>query len=89
MRYRLLFFILLPLLSCFLPPAAARVKVTLWSLPTRDVRTVEDRANLAVMERFLTLHPDIDLQGFQGVSAPGLRCILSHCWRWPAGWRRT
>jgi len=71
-RHRLLVCYLFPLIFCFLPPAAAKVKLTLWQLPTRDVRTVEDRANLAVMRRFLELHPEIDLQGFQGVSAPGL-----------------
>src|SRR6266511_4782527 len=63
-------FILLLTLS----PASAQEKVTvkLWELPRRDVRTVEERANLAVMKRFLELHPNVDLQGFRGVTAPGL-----------------
>jgi multiple sugar transport system permease protein len=57
---------------CLLSPAAAKVTVTLHQLPRQDARTVEDRANLAVMERFLALHPNIDVQGFQGVTAPGI-----------------
>jgi hypothetical protein len=31
---------------------------------------VEDRANLAIMKRFLEIHPEINLEGFRGVNAP-------------------
>src|SRR4051812_21905263 len=52
--------------------AQENVTVKIWELPRRDVRTVEERANLAVMKRFLELHPNVDLQGFRGVAAPGI-----------------
>jgi ABC-type sugar transport system permease subunit/ABC-type glycerol-3-phosphate transport system substrate-binding protein len=71
-RHSLLPFCLVPFALCLLSPAAAKVTITLHQLPRQDVRTVEDRANLAVMERFLALHPNIDVQGFQGVTAPGI-----------------
>jgi ABC-type sugar transport system permease subunit/ABC-type glycerol-3-phosphate transport system substrate-binding protein len=49
-----------------------KLTLKLWQVPRRDVRTVEERANLAVMKRFLELHPEIDLKGYRGVVAPGL-----------------
>jgi ABC-type sugar transport system permease subunit/ABC-type glycerol-3-phosphate transport system substrate-binding protein len=52
--------------------AEERVTVRLHALPQREVRTVEERANLAIMKRFLELRPDITLEGFRGVTAPGL-----------------
>jgi ABC-type sugar transport system permease subunit/ABC-type glycerol-3-phosphate transport system substrate-binding protein len=57
-----------------LSPALAQEPVTvkLHALPQREVRTVEDRANLAIMKRFLEIHPEINLEGFRGVNAPGL-----------------
>jgi ABC-type sugar transport system permease subunit/ABC-type glycerol-3-phosphate transport system substrate-binding protein len=62
--------------SLSLAPAIAQDKVVVTlhaqATPQREARTVEDRANLAVMKRFLELHPGIDLQGFRGVTAPGL-----------------
>lgn len=65
--------LILPLL-CLASPARAGEKVTIniYQLPRRDVRNVEEAADLAVMKRFLELHPDINVRGFQGVSAPGV-----------------
>jgi ABC-type glycerol-3-phosphate transport system substrate-binding protein len=75
LRLPLLIWLVAPLLLLALTlPASAQEKLELklWQVPTRDARTVEEKANLAVMKRFLELHPDIDLQGFRGVTAPGL-----------------
>src|ERR1044071_9631704 len=73
-------FPLLPFALCLLPfasgasfaAAAEPVTVNVWQLPTKEARTVDERADLAVMHRFLELHPDLRMQGFRGVTAPGL-----------------
>ncbi len=64
---------LLVVLLLALPAHAADpVTVTLWQLPNREARTVDERADLAVMRRFLELNPHVRLEGFRGVTAPGL-----------------
>ena len=69
-------FLLAALLLVALAAAPARaadpVTVTLWQLPNREARTVDERADLAVMRRFLELNPHVRLEGFRGVTAPGL-----------------
>src|SRR5689334_3232289 len=70
------------LLLCLLPacafgllPSAAQaqqVTVNVWQLPNKEARTVDERADLAVLRRFLELHPNIRMEGFRGVTAPGL-----------------
>src|SRR5689334_4548099 len=76
MQYRpaLLAVILALFLGVTAAPARASQKVTLtlFSVPRRDLRNVDDQADLAIMNRFLELHPEVDLGGFQGVAAPGI-----------------
>src|SRR5207248_1731768 len=62
------------LLLLLAPPSGADPKVTIqiWQLPTRDVHSVEQQADLAILKQFLTDHPGIDVRGFQGVTAPGI-----------------
>lgn len=63
---------LLLVILCLSPAAADPTNVVLWQLPNREAKTVEERADLAVLRRFLELNPDIRLDGFRGVTAPGL-----------------
>ena len=61
------------------------VTVNVWQLPTKEARTVEERADLAVMRRFLELHPNLRMEGFRGVmlTASGLALLASlSAWWW-------
>ncbi|HHX38858.1 MAG TPA: extracellular solute-binding protein [Armatimonadetes bacterium] len=51
---------------------AAPVTVNVWQLPNREARTVDQRADLAVLQRFMELHPEIQMDGFRGITAPGM-----------------
>ncbi len=52
--------------------AAEKVKIKIWQLPRRELRNVEDQADLAVLQRFLELQPSVSVEGFRGVVAPGI-----------------
>lgn len=42
------------------------------ALPLKEGRSVPEKANWAVVQRFMELHPNIKLEGFRGVTAAGL-----------------
>ncbi len=54
--------------------AAEQEQLTLkvYKLPLKEARSVPDKANWAIVERFMQLHPEIKLEGFQGITAAGL-----------------
>jgi len=54
--------------------ACASEKITLrvWSLPTKDARSVPEKARWAIVQRFMELHPNIRLEGFKGLEVPGM-----------------
>ncbi|MCC6484924.1 MAG: extracellular solute-binding protein [Armatimonadetes bacterium] len=52
--------------------AAEPVTVRVWSLPAKDARSVPEKASLAIVQRFLELHPDIRLEGTRGLQVPGM-----------------
>lgn len=60
-------------------PAAARpatgddtIVLKVWQLPLKEGRSVPEKARWAIVERFMELHPNVQLEGFRGLSAPGL-----------------
>jgi len=72
-RTRPIFFALLALLLCQAASSQGdRVVLRVWSLPLKEDRAVTEKANWAVVQRFMELHPDIKLEGFRGITAPGL-----------------
>ena len=54
------------------PNEQDQVVLRVWKLPLKEDRSVPEKANWAVVQRFMELHPDIKLEGFRGVTAPGL-----------------
>ena len=48
-----------------------QVVLRVWKLPLKEDRSVPERANWAVVQRFMELHPNIKLEGFRGLQAPG------------------
>lgn len=51
---------------------AEQVTLRVWSLPTKDTRSVPDKARWAILQRFMELHPEIRLEGFKGLEVPGM-----------------
>ncbi len=49
-----------------------QVLLRVWLLPLKESRGISDRANWAIVQRFMELHPEIKLEGFRGITAPGL-----------------
>ncbi|MBI3944794.1 MAG: extracellular solute-binding protein [Armatimonadetes bacterium] len=62
----------LPVLLAVPARAADPVTVNVWQLPSREARTVDQRADLAVLQRFAELHPEVQMDGFRGITAPGM-----------------
>ena len=60
------------LLSVTVARAAEPITVKVWQLPNREARTVDQRADVAVVQRFTELHPDTAMDGFRGITAPGM-----------------
>lgn len=48
-----------------------QVVLKVWQLPLKEGRSVPEKANWALVERFMELHPNIKLEGFRGLTAPG------------------
>ena len=55
------------------PLLAKPLTLRVWELPLKESRDVGSRARWAIVERFMELHPDIRVEGFQGLTAPGLQ----------------
>ncbi len=49
-----------------------QIVLRVWALPLREDRSIPEKANWAIVQRFMELHPNIKLEGFRGISAPGL-----------------
>lgn len=49
-----------------------QIVLTVHRLPLKEARSVPDKANWAIVQRFMELHPNIKLEGFRGLTAPGL-----------------
>lgn len=47
------------------------VVLRLWNIPVKDVRTTRDKAARAVFEKFLELHPEIDIVKTAGITLVG------------------
>jgi len=54
------------------PVSKEQIVLRVHRLPLKDARSVPDKANWAIVQRFMELHPNIKLEGFRGLSAPGL-----------------
>jgi multiple sugar transport system permease protein len=52
--------------------SAAPVTIRVDRLPLKESRDVGSRAQWAMVERFMDLHPDIKVEGFRGLNVPGL-----------------
>ena len=61
-------------LLCLLaaPCLAQPITLRVWQLPLKESRDIASRASWAIVERFMELHPDIRVEGFRGLTAPGL-----------------
>ena len=53
-------------------PPKDQLVLRVWELPLREDRSIPQKANWAIVQRFMELHPNIKLEGFRGISAPGL-----------------
>ncbi len=51
---------------------AGPVVLRVWDLPATDARSVPDKARLAIVQRFLDLHPNIRLEGTRTLQVPGM-----------------
>jgi ABC-type sugar transport system permease subunit/ABC-type glycerol-3-phosphate transport system substrate-binding protein len=52
--------------------AAEPITIRVAMLPLKEGRDIGTRAQWAIVERFMELHPDIRVEGFRGIEAPGL-----------------
>jgi len=57
---------------CAWPGRAERMTLKVYDLPLKENRNIGDRAKWAIVERFMELHPEIKIEGFRGLEAPGL-----------------
>ena len=55
------------------PCRAERLTLKVWNLPLKESRDIGNRARWAIVERFMELHPDLKVEGFRGLEAPGLQ----------------
>ncbi len=71
------YFCIFALLAFAFPAAAAPEQITLKvaRLPLKENRDVASRADWAIVERFLQLHPNIHLEAFRGMDMPGLPMV--------------
>src|SRR3954451_21333123 len=71
---RFLLCLLTAMLLCGAPTAAAEGTVTLRlsTIPSLSDRRVTTRAQRAILERFLALHPEIRVEPVQGITLEGL-----------------
>jgi len=49
-----------------------KIVLKVYHLPMKEARNVAEKANWAVVQRFMELHPNIKLVGFRGLAAPGM-----------------
>ncbi len=70
-------FCIFALLLLALPAWAAPEQITLKvaRLPMKENRDVSSRAEWAIVDRFLQLHPNIHLEAFRGIDLPGLPMV--------------
>ena len=59
-------------LSCAAPKKQDQLVLRVWALPLKEDRSIPQKANWAIVQRFMELHPEIKLEGFRGITAPGL-----------------
>lgn len=52
--------------------SGGKIVLRVWQLPTKEARSVPDKANWAIVQRFMELHPNIEMDGFKGLEVPGL-----------------
>ena len=69
---KLLTVILLSLVVASSAFGAEQLTLKVYKLPLKEARSVPDKANWAIVQRFMELHPEIKLEGFQGITAAGL-----------------
>ena len=69
-------FAFVTILALVAPAGAARdddtIRLKVWQLPLKEGRSVPEKARWAIVERFMELHPNVELEGFRGLSAPGM-----------------
>ena len=59
-------------LSFAAPKKQDQLVLRVWALPLKEDRSIPQKANWAIVQRFMELHPNIKLEGFRGITAPGL-----------------
>lgn len=64
--------LLIPALKVTIACASEKITLRVWSLPTKDARSVPEKARWAIVQRFMELHPNIRLEGFKGLEVPGM-----------------
>lgn len=67
-----LFVCLMAVSAAIAAPQKEQLVLRVWQLPAREDRSIPQKANWAIVQRFMELHPDIKLEGFRGITAPGL-----------------
>jgi multiple sugar transport system permease protein len=68
----MLFLVALTLASAPSLCQAEPITIRVANLPLKEGRDIGSRAQWAIVERFMELHPDIKVEGFKGMAAPGL-----------------
>ncbi len=60
------------LFLCGAARAEEPITIRVAMLPLKEGRDIGSRAQWAIVERFMQLHPNIRVEGFRGIEAPGL-----------------
>ena len=58
--------------SAAAPKTQDQILLRVWALPLKEDRSIPQKASYAIVRRFMELHPEIKLEGFRGITAPGL-----------------